>query len=153
MTVTKEVRKRRNYKAGYYTQEVLIDGSDYGGEDIWMRNAYTPEGQYLGDKKMAHFLCSKRGIGTFEKRTDTSTVCSIGFNSAEQKWYGWSHRAIGGYGIGDVLEEGSIPTENGWTEEHLAAHPEDNTSIPVGFVVETLEDAKKVAVAFAENVS
>lgn len=149
----KEVRKKRNYKVGYYTQEELIDGSDYGGEDTWRRRAYTPGGQYLGNKRMAHLLCAKKGIDQFEKRTDTSTVCSIGFNSAEQKWYGWSHRAIYGYGIGDVVEEGSVPTESGWTEEYLAEHPEEDTTVPAGFKVETLEDAKRVAIAFAETVA
>ena len=149
----RESRKRRNYKAGYYTQEEFVDGSDYGGEDMWIRCAYTPTGQYLGDKKMAHFLCAKKGIDTFEKRTSTSNICSVGFNSGEKKWYGWSHRAINGYGIGDVLEEGDCATESGWTEEYLAEHPEEDATVPVGFKVQTLEDAKTAAVAFASGVS
>ncbi len=152
MTV-REIRKRRNYKVGYYTQEEFFDGSDYGSDGFWTRLAYTPGGQYLGDKQMAHFLCAKKGIDTFEKRTSTSTICSIGFNSEEQRWYGWSHRAIGGYGIGDVVGEDDGAMQSGWTEEHLAEHPEEDTSLPVGFVVETLEDAKKAAKAFAESVS
>ena len=32
--------------------------------------------------------------------------CSIGFCDKEQKWYGWSHRAMYGFGVGSVTTEG-----------------------------------------------
>ena len=32
-----------------------------------------------------------------EKRTPTSSVCSIGKSMKDGKWYGWSHRAYGGF--------------------------------------------------------
>ena len=32
---------------------------------------------------------------------------NIGFNPLEQKWYGWSHRAIFGFGIGSKCKKGS----------------------------------------------
>lgn len=35
-----------------------------------------------------------------------SKVASIGFNPTEQKWYGWSHRAIYGFGIGSECKQG-----------------------------------------------
>ena len=35
------------------------------------------------------------------------TAC-IGFNPIEQKWYGWSHRAIFGFGIGSECKPGDI---------------------------------------------
>lgn len=31
---------------------------------------------------------------------------SLGFNPAEQKWYGWSHRAMFGFGIGSYCKKG-----------------------------------------------
>jgi len=33
-------------------------------------------------------------------------VCNIGFNPNENKWYGWSHRAIYGFGIGSKIKKG-----------------------------------------------
>jgi hypothetical protein len=33
-------------------------------------------------------------------------VCCIGFNPIERKWYGWSHRAIFGFGIGSECKKG-----------------------------------------------
>ena len=35
-------------------------------------------------------------------------IASIGFNPTEQKWYGWSHRAIFGFGIGSECKKGHL---------------------------------------------
>lgn len=32
---------------------------------------------------------------------------SLGFNPKEQKWYGWSHRAVFGFGIGSKCKQGN----------------------------------------------
>ena len=43
-----------------------------------------------------------------------SHPCSIGFNEEEQKWYGWSHRAIYGFGISSQIKKessGYLPTD------------------------------------------
>lgn len=32
---------------------------------------------------------------------------NIGFNPIEQKWYGWSHRAVFGFGIGSTCKQGN----------------------------------------------
>lgn len=145
-----EVLSVRKYKAGYEvrTEEVTMEDNP----TVTMKFAYTPEGDYIGTSRWAHRLVVKRGIKP-EKRTPNSNICSIGFCEKEQKWYGWSHRAIFGYGIGDVVKEGSCAAMPGWTDEYLAEHPEEDTSLPVGFVAKTLEDAKRIAIAFAESVS
>lgn len=49
----------------------------------------------------------KKGIteelqSSFEGKQTTN----IGFNPEEQKWYGWSHRAIYGFGIGSTCKKG-----------------------------------------------
>lgn len=105
-----------------------------------IKAAYTLAGDYIGDHESADFLAS-RGIVPELKRAD-SKVCSIGFSEKEQKWYGWSHRAICGFAVGDVAEDGDCVCESG------AA-----TRIPVGFKAETFDDAKLMAVAFADSVS
>lgn len=88
----------RSYKAGY---NVFIENYEWGE----MKRAYTPEGLYIGNPKDAHFLCKKKGIAPEFSRED-HTICSIGFCGTEQKWYGWSHRAIFGFGIGSVVKPG-----------------------------------------------
>lgn len=109
------------------------------------------DGGYIGNEEDAKQL-QERGIAP-QRRTEESDTCSIGFCEKEQKWYGWSHRAIYGFGIGDVVEEGDVTNSSGWTDEYLEQHPELDTRLPVGFKAETLEDAKRMAIAFAEGVS
>ena len=82
-----------------------------------------------------------------------SNVACIGFSEKEQKWYGWSHRAIYGFGVGHIVKDGDAGTDSGWTKEYLEQHPEADLSVPVGFEVKDMEDAKRCAIAFAEAVS
>lgn len=105
MTV-KEVLKVRRYKAGYEVREELRDGSEYGAEDFTMKTAYTPTGDYIGDSKFAYRLCKKWGIAP-EKIDSDHNVCSIGFCEKDQKWYGWSHRAMFGFSIGSTTKKES----------------------------------------------
>ena len=98
-------------------------------------------------------FANKRGIESMEKIRPTDDVPSIGFSESEQKWYGWSHRAVYGFGLGYVAAEGDSCTTSGFIEEYAKAHPELDLSVPVGFEVVTLDDAKRVAIAFAESVS
>ena len=60
---------------------------------------------------------------------------SIGFSEKEQKWYGWSHRAIYGFGIGSKVKKGDCGY-NGKT-----------------WTAKTLDDAKQMAKDFADAVS
>lgn len=164
----------RRYKAGYevwletsavdFSAKVISHGADDDGEAeklalaideagpqiITRKVARTPSGKYIGNPKIAHFLCKKKGIAP--ETLPGHEVCSIGFCAREQKWYGWSHRAIYGFGVGDVVSEGDCTAASGWTEEYLADHPEADLSLPVGFKAESLADAKRMAIAFAESV-
>lgn len=138
---------------------------------------------------------------------------NIGFNPTEQKWYGWSHRAIYGFGVGSECKKGDCgyvpdsvdelydsitkPDKNGWAwqkpenvmkmtdrvrirvhmttcgpkdivdkcdavynlkEEVLLPEPAPPKTfdIKVGrgeWTAKTLEDAKQMAMDFAEGVS
>jgi hypothetical protein len=146
-------RHYKGHNAAYVVRTERISGDEArGAQPFLMRSAYTPLGDYIGTPKVAWSLCVKRGIKP-EKAKPDHNVCSIGFSEAEQKWYGWSHRAIFGFGIGDTVREGDCCASSGWTEEWLAEHPEDDESLPVGFQAKTLDDAKRMAIAFAESVS
>lgn len=60
---------------------------------------------------------------------------SIGFSEKEQKWYGWSHRAIYGFGIGSKVKKGDCGYKGKtWTAK-------------------TLDDAKQMAKDFVDAVS
>lgn len=95
----------RHYKAGYEIREEVIDDSDCGGDGFTMKRAYTPDGHYIGDSKQGYRLCKKRGIAP-ELAYPDNNVCCIGFCEKEQKWYGWSHRLMNGFGVGDLVVKG-----------------------------------------------
>jgi hypothetical protein len=97
---------KQDYPAyGYEVRTELVDNPDGNGELVKMRNAYTRSGDCIGDPQIAKFLCEDRGIAP-EKVTPDANVCSIGFCENDQKWYGWRHRGICGFGVGSEVKRG-----------------------------------------------
>lgn len=143
-------------KFAYYelrTEEVTWpDGTQYTSE-----TAYNHEGDYIGDKKFAEFLAERDIRPEVPPKPATrprtkDTPCSIGFSQKDGKWYGWSHRAIFGFKVGDVAKQGDCVCSSGWTEECLIEHPDWDVRIKPGTRVDTLEDARRFAIAFADSV-
>lgn len=93
------------------------------------------------------------GLRAIQKAHPENKVCSIGCNPEEGKWYGWSHRAMCGFKIGDTVKVGDCCASSGWTETYLKEHPEEDNSLPVGFGAKTECDTKRMAIAFADSVS
>lgn len=137
----RKVLKERKFKVGYVLRYEEFSGDDAGGgKSFVMVSAVTCDGHYIGDGKTAFRLIKKRGIKPELAIPEKDNTCSIGFCEKENRWYGWSHRAICGFGIGDVIDG-----------DHCALGSEVEV-IPSGFKIETLEDARRVAVAFADSV-
>jgi len=91
--------------------------------EVW--SAYTHDGLYLGDEEMAELVLVKLGIKPeLSPNTDAdgrNPCCSIGFREKDQKWYGWSHRAYNGFGIGSAVVIGDCAyMPSGW-DDFLAA--------------------------------
>lgn len=101
---------------------------------ILMVQAYNKNGKHIGDRDLADYICNFLGISP-EPISEERTTCRIGFSRKEQKWYGWSCRAIYGFDVGFEVRPGSFI---------------NNESLPVGFVAKDLDDCKKLAIAFAE---
>ena len=74
-----------------------------------------------------------------EKHGIKSEGTGFGFSESEQKYYGWSHRAYYGFGIGHIVKDGDSCV--------------GYDGIEPGFKCKILEDCKKVAKAFADSVS
>jgi hypothetical protein len=83
----------------------MTDWEVPGLEGETIRAAVNMAGNYIGDEDTAKWLCERRGIAP-ELADADHRVCSIGFCEQEQKWYGWSHRAIAGFGIGSEVKRG-----------------------------------------------
>lgn len=140
-----ESKTLREYKI------VIEEVSNGDDPKIVMHSVYSLDGGYVGSMKDVNTYFGK---GILPELADVENeVCSIGKSYIDGKWYGWSHRAIHGFQIGDVANEGDLCTESGWIPEYLAEHPEKDRRVPVGFEAKTEEDAKRMAIAFAESVS
>lgn len=71
----------------------------------------------------------------------TKFVGSTGLNEKKGIWYGWSHRAIFGFKIGDKIFESNF----GDGEAHFNKHGKKT--------IKTLDDAKLAAERFSKYVS
>ncbi|MBS1722711.1 MAG: hypothetical protein JSS66_06850 [Armatimonadetes bacterium] len=90
---------------------------------------------YIGNEDDAKHLVDEKGLAP-ERAAPDKNVCSIGYCSKEKKWFGYSHRAMKGFGIGDKAEEWYPDGENKGKKP-----------------AKTLADAKQMAIDFAESVS
>ena len=149
---TIKVLRERKYKAGYVIRDEIWDDDCGCGPTEMKKQAYNLNDEWIGNSKRAYKLIVQKGIMP-EKIAPDHCSCTIGFCEKEQKWYGWSHRAICGFGIGYEVKEGSLCATSGWTQEYLDKHPEEDKRMPVGFIAKTLDDCKRLAIAFNESVS
>lgn len=130
---------------------VLEEFEDMGGFQMDYYESAV-DGSYIG---RGDDFCSllEKGLVLIQKAAPTDNVASIAYCPKENKWYGWSHRAIYGFGIGDKVSEGDLTNSSGLIEEYRIQHPEEDYSLPVGFVAKNLNDAKRMAIAYAKAVS
>ena len=190
----KEV-SRFEHEDGYVVTKQI--GAGFEEENPFLY-AWSLDGNYIGNPEDADYLVSKRGISPTIPNANAS-VCSIGFCEKEQKWCGWSHRAMYGFGIGSEVKRGDVAycpadekdfiedcasiwsdgeyskitaSEKGVDEEgqdfiDISWEYEDgNTDRLLGarvftpkefgrgeWTAKTLDDAKQMAIDFAEGVS
>ena len=72
---------------------------------------------------------------------NTSVSNSIGFSEKEKRWYGWSHRAIESFGLGDRIFEPGFGNDATSYRKHGKVK------------VKSMADAEKSARVFARYVS
>jgi hypothetical protein len=111
------------------------------------------DGGYIGTEQEYKLLVEKYKFILIQKALPTNNACSIGYDPEANKWYGWSHRALCGFTIGDTVKEGDLTATSGLTDEYRIQHPEEDYSLPVGYKAKDLNGARRMAIAFAEAVS
>lgn len=132
-----KILRERHYRSGFILRDEIWSLNNE--ETLMKRMAYNPSGDFIGDSKEAFFLCVKKGIRP-EKAYTSSNVCSIGYSNKYKKWYGWSHRAICGFKIGDMLFDGSCDSSTPYLKCGIKK-------------IENLNDAKQAAINFSMYVS
>ncbi len=96
------------------------------------------DGSYIESIDVANKLLNK-GLSKIQKALDSEqAVAQIGFCEADQKWYGWSHRAMCGFGRGDRIFDKDYGDETTIFVLHGSK------------VIQTFEDAKLAASNFAD---
>jgi len=95
---------------------------------------------YLVTENQAE-LFKKYAIDEPEKTDPSHTVKSIGWSERDQKYYGWSHRVIVGFAIGDMIFEPDFGDDNTPFIKHGSVK------------IKNKADARKAAVAFSNAVS
>jgi hypothetical protein len=98
---------------------------------VVLQSVYNSNDDYIGSVEDAQRILDK-GIKP-EVASPDDKVCSIGFNEEEQKYFGWSHRAIKGFGVGDKTKR-------------MFSDDEEKT-------IQSFDEAKQAAIEFAEDVS
>ena len=137
-----EVKFQRRHPGYIYRREVTKDPTPSDNETLEMVNCYSSyTGEWIGNAKNTLFICKKKGLRQVQKSDPSHCVCSIGYQPDEDKWYGWSHRAICGFGFGDRI----YVERFGDGHDLVTQHGPDT--------ITTMEQAKQAAINFGESVS
>jgi len=156
----KRIVRERCYKAGYIIRDEYwpsnFEDKPEGHSILMKKIAYNHEGEYIGNSKRAYFLLVKKGIIPKKSHPD-HCVCSIGFCKKNFTWYGWSHRAMQNFGIGDKLFDENWYPEGGTGERDDCGFLIECEKIPFikrgTITIRDMEQAKQAAVNFADYIS
>ena len=141
----RQVLFRKEYPGYIYQRELINAAGITENSEMEMVNCYAIENKHwIGGAKEANFLCKKVGLRKIECPDGGAYKghpAIIGFNEKEKKWYGWSHRAICGFGIGDKIFEENF----GDDKTNFKSHGEAD--------ITTMAQAQQAAINFAHSVS
>jgi len=132
-------------------------------EEFFMCHSLQDD-SYVGTPIDVYKLIKMKGIKEFYRANEKDKVASVGFNPDKKIWYGWSHRAIYGFRVGDkikynpdlvILHSGYV---DGCVGEAVEKEKKDIEKVKKMFKngileIKNLEEAKFLAVRFANSVS
>lgn len=96
----------------------IVEENPY--DEMTHKHAVNMEGKYIGLPDYAEMLLTKFDI--HPETIGNNEVCSIGFSPRDNKWYGWSHRALYGFGVGSTVLKGDCGYVGATPEELIDAH-------------------------------
>jgi hypothetical protein len=137
--LSREVLREKDKGNYILRRELVLPFPNEEAQEI--ETAYTKNGHYIGDEEIAKFLFDKVGLTKLEKARPKDNICSIGFHSGENKWYGYSHRGCVGFGIGDKIFEKNYGNDKTPYVKHGRK------------TIKNMKDAKISAINFAEYIA
>ena len=87
------------------------------------------------------------------KKGQSPIHASHGKSAADGKWYGWSHRAVYGFGVGDKVKGASAGKKVEYPQLPDGGKDFDNGKYEPDFTIKTDAQAREVALTFADSVS
>jgi hypothetical protein len=100
--------------------------------------ARNKNGDYIGEKKFAEGLA---GYDIVPEMSDPEhDACQIGWSKKHKRYFGWSHRSLIGFGIGDKIFDKSCDSKLPFIKRGTKT-------------IKNKADARQAAINFAEHVS
>jgi len=121
---TKQTRISKKKLQEWIDSIANIEHRDYGGDEKTAVYVSKIDGSYIthvgmeNQLKMYYNLGIRHHIQGMPESNGEGTVC-IGFNPEENKWYGWSHRAIYGFTIDSICKHGDCHFKPGNVKEFI----------------------------------
>jgi len=84
----------------------VVEKSKRGDSDVYVSKIDGSYITHVGMEDKFKFLLKRRITEEIQDGYGEPRTICIGYNPTEKKWYGWSHRAIYGFGIGSKCKKG-----------------------------------------------
>jgi len=81
-----------------------------------------------------------------------SNVHSVG-RSPNSSWYGWSHRAVGSFKVGDIVKPGTIGNKFQYGKDFDSDEDYEKAGKFEPYEIKTDDEARDHAVRYANDVS
>jgi len=89
-----------------------------------------------------------------QKKDPKHSAYSFGKSKADGKWYGWSHRAVAGFGAGDEVTGDSEGKKQTAPKDPATGTSDwDKVVFEPDFTIKNDDHARDVAIQFSDNVS
>lgn len=119
-----------------HATQVAWDGGFVYESMIWVTNERRDYLTHVGMEDKLRFIADMN-LSQVQSTWERGKPVNIGFSAAEQKWYGWSHRAIYGFGVGSKVSKGDCA--------YVGATPEDLIEDRVAFFSDLGAERAKLA--------
>ena len=89
----------------------------------------------INESQLKYIIENKKKMDFKKEHNIKEIECGLVWSESEQKYYGWSHRAYYGFGIGSKVKKGDV----GYNGKE--------------WIAKNMNDAKQMAIDYRNNIS